>query len=155
MGFVHCNIIFLASAMIAVLTASATAQNAPISRAAGPGVMTVVIDGARSADGNFKIAVCGDAACYENDGPFVVKADQPAALNPVEFRLSGLPEGEYSVVLHHDEDADDVFDKFLFLPEEGYGFSNDAEPSLGRPPFYAVAVTLGSDDLTVPITVQS
>ena len=118
------------------------------------GVLTVVVSGARSADGVIRIAVCPDDACYQNNGPFVAKADAPAATTPVAFTLSDLPSGDYAIVLHHDEDADGEFDRFLMLPREGYGFSNDIEPGFGRPPFYAVAVTLTAAGLTAPITVQ-
>lgn len=118
------------------------------------GALTVVVDGARSAEGVIRIAVCADEDCYQNNGPFVAKANKPASENAVKFEISDLPIGRYAVVLHHDEDADGTFDKFLFAPLEGYGFSNNAKPKLGRPPFYVVAFDLTEAGAVAPITVQ-
>lgn len=134
--------------IVAALAAGVSAAAEP----AGP--LTIVVSGARSADGVIRVAVCPDDACYQNNGPFVAKANQPASTDAVTFSFSGLPSGEYAIVLHHDEDADGAFDRFFMLPREGYGFSNDVKPRFGRPPFYAVAVTLSAGGFTAPITVQ-
>ena len=143
--FVQCNIIGF---FLLALAPFAGAQDAET------GALTVIVDGARSPEGDFRIAVCADDPCYQNNGPFVVKADKPAALAPVTFILPNLPLGDYAVVMHHDEDGDRRFDKFLMVPLEGFGFSNDAKPVFGRPPFSAVAVTLTADGAIAPITVQ-
>ncbi len=43
---------------------------------------------------------------------------------------------DYAVVVHHDENNDDRFQKnMLGIPKEGYGFSNDVHPRLSAPSF--------------------
>ncbi len=43
---------------------------------------------------------------------------------------------DYAVVVHHDENNDNVFQKNAFgIPEEGYGFSNDIHPKFSAPSF--------------------
>ena len=54
------------------------------------------------------------------------------------------PPGRYAFACFHDEDADARFDRDLFgVPDEGYGFSNDARPSFAAPPFERAAFVLG------------
>jgi len=144
-NFVRCTITALAGFCFA---GSAVAE-----QPAESGALTVVVSGARTADGVIRIAVCPDDACYQNNGPFIAKRNAPASTEPVTFTFPDLPSGDYAIVMHHDEDDDGEFDRFI-VPLEGYGFSNDIEPGFGRPPFYAVAVKLTSDGLTAPITVQ-
>ncbi|MEI8258459.1 MAG: DUF2141 domain-containing protein [Deltaproteobacteria bacterium] len=44
----------------------------------------------------------------------------------------------YAVVVHHDENDDNVFQRGLFgRPLEGYGFSNDVHPILSAPSWQA------------------
>ncbi|MFT3693368.1 MAG: DUF2141 domain-containing protein [Kofleriaceae bacterium] len=43
---------------------------------------------------------------------------------------------DYAIVIHHDENNDNVFQKnALGIPEEGYGFSNDVRPKFSAPSF--------------------
>jgi uncharacterized protein (DUF2141 family) len=43
---------------------------------------------------------------------------------------------DYAIVVHHDENNDNVFQKGAFgIPEEGYGFSNDVHPKFSAPSF--------------------
>jgi uncharacterized protein (DUF2141 family) len=43
---------------------------------------------------------------------------------------------DYAIVVHHDENNDNVFQKTAFgIPEEGYGFSNDVHPRFSAPSF--------------------
>ena len=50
--------------------------------------------------------------------------------------------GYYAIAQYHDENADHKFNRTLFLPKEGFGFSNDAPTSVGLPAFAAVRVAL-------------
>ena len=51
-----------------------------------------------------------------------------------------LPAGIYALAIHHDEDKDDEMDTILFgIPQEGYGFSNDARVIFGPPSFEAAS----------------
>jgi len=68
---------------------------------------------------------------------------RPGTLN---VTFENLPPGRYVVTAYHDENDNDEFDtNFLGLPEEGYGFSNDAPVTLGPPSFNEAAVSVRDD----------
>ena len=49
--------------------------------------------------------------------------------------IENLEESEYAVAIFHDENSNDKFDTFLAIPQEKYGFSNDAPIFFGPPDF--------------------
>jgi uncharacterized protein (DUF2141 family) len=66
-----------------------------------------------------------------------------------------LKPGAYAVITFHDENDNGKLDEnALGLPTEGYGFSNDAEGFFAAPSFKAAAVTLGSHDKAIGITLK-
>lgn len=46
-----------------------------------------------------------------------------------------LRPGNYAVATYHDENGDRDFNRTLWMPKEGFGFSNDAPTSTGLPAF--------------------
>jgi uncharacterized protein (DUF2141 family) len=70
--------------------------------------------------------------------------------------FTDLQPGTYAVSLYHDENSNGRFDKnFLGLPQEGYGFSNDARPTLlGPPSFTQASFTVDGNQKVITITVQ-
>lgn len=119
------------------------------------GDLTVEVTGLRNADGNVRIALCHTLHCYEEQEGFlretVVKADLPS----VKVTFGGLPPGEYTVMMFHDEDADGKFDRsFLGLPQEGFGFSRDGRPVFSEPAYDRVVLRIGPAGLHTRITVQ-
>ena len=66
-----------------------------------------------------------------------------------------LKPGAYAVITFHDENDNGKLDEnALGLPTEGYGFSNNAEGFFAAPSFKAAAVTLGSHDKAIGITLK-
>ncbi|WP_162305824.1 DUF2141 domain-containing protein [Oleisolibacter albus] len=60
--------------------------------------------------------------------------------------------GAYAVAVYHDENSDHDFNRTLLgMPAEGYGFSNDADTTLGLPRFKDVRFNAGagSTDLVI------
>ncbi len=53
-----------------------------------------------------------------------------------------LKPGHYAIAQYHDENSDHDFNRTLFAPKEGFGFSNDAPTSIGLPSFEAVRTAL-------------
>lgn len=60
--------------------------------------------------------------------------------------IKNLEEARYAVAVYHDKNANNKFDKFLSVPKEKYGFSNDASVFFGPPDFEEAAFFLGEDD---------
>jgi uncharacterized protein (DUF2141 family) len=64
------------------------------------------------------------------------------------------PPGRYAVVVFHDENDNGLLDDdALGMPTEGYGFSNNATGFFSAPSFDAAAVTVGSADKSISISL--
>jgi uncharacterized protein (DUF2141 family) len=71
-----------------------------------------------------------------------------------EFK--GLPPGTYGIAAFHDEyETGKMKTNFLGMPQEAYGFSNDAKPSaLTPPPFNACAFTYSGGVMDIIMHAQ-
>ena len=67
-----------------------------------------------------------------------------------------LPPGTYAIASFHDElETGKMETNFLGMPQEAYGFSNDARPSaLTPPPFSACAFTYSGGVMTITMHAQ-
>ena len=61
--------------------------------------------------------------------------------------IENLEESNYAIAIYHDKNSNKKFDKFLAIPVEMYGFSNNAKVFLGPPKFSDAAFFLGKEDL--------
>lgn len=111
--------------------------------------LTVVVTGIRSSTGQMRLALFNNPVDFPS-GKSVVTRNLPAREGEMTVIFEGLPSGVYALALHHDENSNNKMDtSFLGLPQEGYGFSNDAPVFLGAPPFDAAAVTLPAEGTTI------
>ncbi len=114
-------------------------------RADEPAVLTVRVENVSPKGGNLRLALY-DRARYEADADpvtdKVVAAKQGA--NIVTF--DGVEPGEYAIKMFQDFNRNGKFDQnWLGLPEERYGFSNNAGPDwmhLGPPRFDTARIVL-------------
>lgn len=108
--------------------------------------LTVTVRDIRSAEGLISIAVYDSADKFLSPGLQIRAIDIEATDGEIPIVFSDLPPGRYAIAAYHDENASGDFDTGLFgLPEEGYGFSNDARASFGPPSFSAAVVAVSSD----------
>jgi uncharacterized protein (DUF2141 family) len=107
----------------------------------------------------------GTVRCYlYNDGK-----DFPDSKDHVIAAAVALPSGragtckfgavardhDYAIVTLHDENNDNVFQKSLLgLPQEGYGFSNNAKPRFSAPSFDDCKFHFTSGTLNLAIAMQ-
>ncbi len=69
--------------------------------------------------------------------------------------FAGLEEGEYAVVVVHDENDNGAFDSgFLGFGGESLGYSNNVRPFLGRPDFDEVKLSIGPGQTEIEISLQ-
>lgn len=77
-----------------------------------------------------------------------VRTERVAADGRSELQLTGIPPGQYALVLFHDENGNDRLDSnFIGIPKEPIGFSNAYRPK-GPPSFTRAAFQLEGDDAT-------
>jgi len=56
--------------------------------------------------------------------------------NKAYIELTNIPDGEYAIAVHHDENGNDEVDtNFLGIPNEDFGASNNAKGFMGPPSF--------------------
>lgn len=65
-----------------------------------------------------------------------------------------LKPGYYAVAQYHDENSDHNFNRTLFVPKEGFGFSNDAPTSIGLPSFESVRFALSASGTIVRMKMR-
>lgn len=65
-----------------------------------------------------------------------------------------LPPGHYAVATYHDENGDRDFNRTLWMPKEGFGFSNDAPTSTGLPAFAKARFAVPAAGRTMRITTR-
>lgn len=65
-----------------------------------------------------------------------------------------LKPGYYAIAQYHDENSDHDFNRTLFVPKEGFGFSNDAPTSIGLPSFESVRVALPTSGTIVRMKMR-
>lgn len=98
--------------------------------------LTIHIDGVKSQDGHFYVAL------YDHEDTFrkeeMVFRELILPLNEFNGTLvfEDMPEGDYAVALFHDVNANGKLDtKFLGIPKEPYGFSNNPKITFKAPSF--------------------
>jgi uncharacterized protein (DUF2141 family) len=66
-----------------------------------------------------------------------------------------IPPGTYALAVIHDENMNGKLDtKWLGIPTEGYGFSNDARALLGPPSFFAASFRYEGQDMELTISLH-
>ena len=117
--------------------------------------LTVTVKDVRNTTGTVLVAV------YDQSGfgkPELAKAKQKAGANAgeVKFVFQSLPAGKYAEAAIHDENGNGKLDRnSLGVPTEGYGFSNDAQGTAGRPNFNQAAFAFdGKTDKAISFSLN-
>lgn len=118
--------------------------------------LTVTVKGVRSADGAVFIAVYDSEKNFMK--PPLAKASRKldAAKGELTIVIHDLPSGKYAIASYHDENGNGKLDtNALGIPQEGYGFSNDARGALGPPGFAEAAFEFdGKTDKAVAVPIH-
>ena len=76
----------------------------------------------------------------------------------LRLSFNDIPEGEYVIRYFHDQNNNQKMDMNVFnMPQEGFGFSNNAKPNMGAPSYEAMkfivdeaGVTLNHSEIIYP-----
>lgn len=156
---------FNSAAGVTLALAGALAAAAPASAEVNPppgctgktktGVwLNVVAEGVKSSEGLIAITVYEDVRSrFLAKGGSIwvgrVKAEKGSTRGCVFLPKTGV----YAIALYHDENSDHNFNRSL-LPEEGYGFSNNASTLAGLPAWRSVRLNVPKTNLTTHITMK-
>jgi uncharacterized protein (DUF2141 family) len=123
------------------------------SSASPAGALTVEVVGLDSDDGTVRVAL-DDASSYEEDEN-VRAASISVQDGTAQWIVADVSPGTYAVRLYHDENGNEELDtNLLGIPQEAFGFSNDAGGRFGPPDFEDAAFTLPADSLSITITAK-
>lgn len=107
--------------------------------AAGPDSVKLSLDiaGVRSGKGNVNVTVYDEKESnFLSSGQKLARVRLPAMSGDTKACIALPKHPAYAIVVYHDENDNRAFDRTLVgLPEEGYGFSNDAPAIGGLPAF--------------------
>ncbi len=96
----------------------------------------VAVDKLRSTDGNLTVTVYGSRDDFLAPGAKLTRKRVPITGSMTEACLTVPAVGTYAIAVYHDENNDRDFNRtFVGLPDEGYGFSNDAPALVGLPSY--------------------
>lgn len=124
--------------------------------AAAMGRLHVRVVGLRSDAGVVKIGMYASGEAYTRRQGSFRKARLPVVNGASEWRLDGVPPGEYAVMFYHDRNTNDRLDRnALGLPKEPFGFSNNARPRLGPPSYERVKFPVSGSTTTIEILAQA
>ena len=114
----------------------------------------IAITGMKTVKGNIYMALCADESQFdEKEEPYIghlLPVNDYVLIHTLE-----LPEGEYALLIYHDENENGKLDKNVFgMPKERYGFSNNEfGPHGSKPKFEKALFKVGPNEL-VEIDIQ-
>jgi len=110
---------------------------------ASAGDLEITIQGLRNSDGMMRLALFDKPEEFPR-GQDIRDHDIAAKSGDVVVVFKDLKPGLYALAIHHDENTNKSMDtNFIGLPQEGYGFSNNARVFFGPPSFEAAAFEVG------------
>ncbi len=121
--------------------------------AASAATLQITVRGVRSDRGSLRIGVCREREFLSQACAY--HAVIPARRGEVDTQVAGIPPGQYGVAVYQDRDGSGRLKRnFIGMPQEDLGFSRDPALSFGPPSFSASAITVGSDDLRIAVTLH-
>ncbi len=137
----------------------AVAETEPVTEpatAAGTVSITVEIFEFRNSAGMAQLTL------YDKEDEFLSEDSKTSRVQRVEIEsekatcvFEGVAPGQYAIGMMHDEDGDGEMKKNLIgIPKEGIGMSNNAKPKFGPPKWKDAVFTVGTEDVTLAISLM-
>jgi uncharacterized protein (DUF2141 family) len=115
--------------------------------------LAITIHGLRSDAGQLRLAIFDKAKEFPR-GEKIHNRDIAAKAGDIIVVFRNIAPGTYALAIHHDENINKSMDtNFFGLPQEGYGFSNNARVLFGPPTFEAASFNVGSENATISLRV--
>lgn len=108
----------------------------------------IAISGMKAIKGNIYLAICSNESQFEEKETPYIRHKLPVNEYVVIHKME-IPQGEYAIIIYHDENENGKLDKNVFgMPKERYGFSNNEfGPHGSKPKFDKALFKVGSDEL--------
>jgi len=120
------------------------------------GTLCVRIVGLPSDTGLVTIALFDSEENYRAHSGTLHTIRLPVKERTCEWLIDDLPYGDYAIMFYHDTNGNLDFDRnALGVPNEPFGFSNNAKPRLGLPAFERVKFAVVSIFTEMTLEAQS
>ena len=97
--------------------------------------LTIRIENAEIGRGPIRVGIYNDDKAFPDPDKYYASADTEAA-DTVVIVTMPLPKGTYVVAVYQDKNNNGKLDKFMGIPKEKYGFSNNTMvPNWGKNSF--------------------
>ncbi|WP_343747739.1 DUF2141 domain-containing protein [Fluviicola sp.] len=117
--------------------------------------ITVKVTNIRNNSGKLQLQIYRTAENFKKEIPWKVRLFEKDAVknNTMTCVITGIEPGEYGVALLDDENANKEMDYSMFVPDEGFGFSDYYHTAWSKPKFESFKFQL-KEDKTVTIKVR-
>lgn len=122
--------------------------------AASAARLLVNLSGFRNYDGQVHICLTRTADHFPDcaGDPNAVKRSMRST-QAAHFAIE-MPAGDYALSIVHDENGNGKLDTRLFIPREGFAFSNNPRIMFGPPSFSSARFTLPAGGTTLNVTMK-
>ena len=94
--------------------------------------ISVIIENISPASGVLRVALYNSKNHWLSDNGIVRARLVMVDESTERLEFWGVPSGEYGIAVYHDVNSNNVLDmKYIVIPNEAYGFSNNARGSFG------------------------
>jgi uncharacterized protein (DUF2141 family) len=119
------------------------------------GKLEVIITGFDNDEGDCWFAIDNSKEVYERKDTVWIGKILPIKNQEVIVVIDSLEYGEYAVRVFHDENRNGKIDtNFLGIPDEDYGYSNDASGWFGPPSWENAKFIFNKPEMTIEIEVD-
>jgi len=126
-----------------------------ISDSLSMGKLKIIITGFQNNIGDCRFAIDNSEEVYEREDTVWIGKILPIENNQVIVMIDSLKYGEYAIKVFHDENKNGELDTdFLGIPDEDYGFSNDASGWFGPPSWENAMFIFNQPEMTIKIEVD-
>jgi len=114
----------------------------------------LTVKGITPSSGSLEVSLFNSEETFMNT-PLVQQTRAVGDRTEVTFTFSGLLEGDYAIVVVHDENDNKTLDSgFLGFGGESYGFSNNVNPWFGWPSFESASFKVGVENVAIEINLH-
>lgn len=116
--------------------------------------LSVHVSNALPATGTVEVTLFNSTESFMREA-FLQQSGEISESGEFTARFAGLEEGEYAVVVVHDENGNEAYDNgFLGLGAEGIGYSNNVRSWFDRPDFDEAKFTVNAEATEIEIRVD-
>ena len=113
------------------------------------GQIFIIVKNIEEKVGSIHFALYDDPYFFpENDGKKIGFKKDAKEVFEQGVLIKDLKESHYAIAIYHDKNSNDQFDTFFAIPQEKYGFSNNAPVFLGPPSFEEASFFVKNDGMT-------